>query len=272
VKITSGRQHDGPVFRVGRWVKDRLLLFDLGYFRYALFDAIDRHGGYFVSRLKENANPLVTATWGPAGGGRLEMVGQRLRDVVSRLRREEVDIEVEVTFPRRTYAGVRSGARRRLRVVGVRDAVTARYHLYATNIPVETLSAKQVAAVYTARWQVELLFKEMKSHYRLAEMPSRKRPIVETLLLATVVTLIVSRRLLQAVREKLGREARRVPDGRWAAIFAQAAGKILDVMLLPRPVGEALARWLEPMLVHEAVDPNLSRSLLLNRVECASIP
>ena len=30
VKLTSGRQHDGPVFTVGRWVKDALLLFDLG--------------------------------------------------------------------------------------------------------------------------------------------------------------------------------------------------------------------------------------------------
>ena len=62
VKLTSGRKHDGPVFRVGRWVRDRLLMFDLGYFRYQLFDCIDRNGGYFISRLKENANPEITAT------------------------------------------------------------------------------------------------------------------------------------------------------------------------------------------------------------------
>ena len=30
VQLTSGRQHDGPVFRVGRWVRGRLLMFDLG--------------------------------------------------------------------------------------------------------------------------------------------------------------------------------------------------------------------------------------------------
>ncbi len=47
VKITSERVHDGPVLRAGRWVKGRLLLFDLGYFRYALFAAIHQQGGFF---------------------------------------------------------------------------------------------------------------------------------------------------------------------------------------------------------------------------------
>ena len=31
------------------------------YFKYPLFDRIDRYGGYFVSRLKGNANPLIVA-------------------------------------------------------------------------------------------------------------------------------------------------------------------------------------------------------------------
>lgn len=39
----------------------RLLLFDLGYFRYQLFDAIGRQGGYFLTRLKQNANPEIIA-------------------------------------------------------------------------------------------------------------------------------------------------------------------------------------------------------------------
>src|SRR5215470_5632119 len=59
VKITSARVHDGPVLRAGQWVKGRLLLFDLGYFRYSLFAAIARHGGFFLTRLKDNANPTL---------------------------------------------------------------------------------------------------------------------------------------------------------------------------------------------------------------------
>jgi IS4 transposase len=117
------------VLRVGRWVRDRLLMFDLGYFRYQLFDCIDRNGGYFISRLKENANPEITATLRQWRGRSVSLVGERLRDVVERLQRETLDVEVEVAFRRRAYGGRRSGARRRLRLVGVKNEDTGRYHL-----------------------------------------------------------------------------------------------------------------------------------------------
>jgi IS4 transposase len=267
VKLTSGRQHDSPVFRVGGWVRDRLLLFDLGYFRYQLFDCIDRQGGYFISRLKENANPPITAILRQWRGRSVPLVGERLRDVIDRLQREVLDVEVEVAFRRREYAGSRSGAHRTLRLVGVRDAGTGRYHLYVTNIPRERLTAEEVARVYACRWQIELVFKEMKSHYRLEEVPSRKAHIVEALLYAAVVTLLVSRRLLRAVRQALSRQHRAIPEGRWAAIFAAVSSAILDLVLAPARLARASARWIEAMLLHEAVDPNLSRQLLLTRVE-----
>ena len=267
VKLTSARQHDGPAFRVGRWVRDRLLLFDLGYFRYQLFDCIDRQGGYFISRLKENANPEITATRRQWRGRSVPLVGERLRDVIERLRREVLDVEVEVAFRRRVYAGSCSGARRSLRLVGVRNEETGRYHLYVTNIPPARLSAEQVARVYACRWQVELLFKEMKSSSRLEDLPSRKPHIVEALLYATLVTLVVSRRLLRVVREALRGRQRVVPEGRWAAIFSGVSTLILDLVLAPARLARASARWIEAMLLHEAIDPNLSRQLLVARVE-----
>lgn len=267
VKLTSGRQHDGPVFRVGPWVRHRLLLFDLGYFRYQLFDCIDRNGGYFVSRLKENANPEITAALQAWRGRSVPVRGERLREVAHRLRRQELDCQVEVGFRRRVYGGHRSGKRRSFRLVGIRNAETGGYHFYVTNIPKERLSAQDVAVVYRARWQIELLFQELKSHYRLGDLPSRKRHIVEALLWASMVTLLVSRRLLEAVREKLRSTGRRIPEGRWAAIFSGVAGAILEVVLAPGTVAHFLERWLEVMLLHEAIDPNRSRLLLLDRVE-----
>jgi len=270
IKLTSGRQHDGPVLKVGRWVKDHLLLFDLGYFRYQLFDAIDGHGGYFISRLKENANPLILAVRGAEGDKADWVVGRRLREIIDRLRRDELDADVEVSFRRRCYLGTRSGASRQLRLVAVKNAQTGRYHLYITNIPAERLTARQVALVYGARWQIELLFKEMKSCYGLEEMPSRKRHIVETLLYASVITLLVSRRLLHAVQRKLAVRQRHVPEGRWGAIFATVAATVLDVLLMPARIGEVLERWVERMLLHEAADPNRGRLLLLQRVEAGA--
>ncbi|MBI3447860.1 MAG: IS4 family transposase [Acidobacteria bacterium] len=265
MKMTSGRQHDGPVLQVGRWVKDHLMLFDLGYFRYALFDQIDRFGGYFVSRLKQSANPVVVED--PQEGGRGGLVGRRLLDVLKRVRREELDLIVEVPFRRRAYLGRRSGAKCTLRLVGTRDKATGAWHLYFTNIPAEKLSARQVATVYACRWEIELLFKEMKSEYRLDEVHTSKRHIVEALLYATVLTLLVSRKLMRAVREKLRSTGRMVPQGRWGAVFAEIAADVLKLVLAPVALARVLAVHLEATLLHEALDPNLSRTLLRERVE-----
>lgn len=269
VKMTSGRQHDGPVLKVGRWVKDHLMLFDLGYFRYGLFDQIERFGGYFISRLKQGANPLIVAEQKGGRGGR-SLAGRHLRNVLKGLKRDELDLMVEVPFRRRAYLGRRSGAKRTLRLVGVRDKETREWHLYLTNIPAERLSERQVAAVYACRWEIELLFKEMKSDYRLDEVRTRNRHIVATLLYASVLTLLVSRRLMHAVRDKLRSAGRQIPEARWAAIFAGFATSVLELVLAPAALAREMAVWLEAMLLHEAVDPNLSRPSLRARVEKAA--
>ena len=61
VKVTGERANDHRTLQMGPWVEGRLLLFDLGYFRYPLFDAIDRNGGYFITRLA--ATMPTRASW-----------------------------------------------------------------------------------------------------------------------------------------------------------------------------------------------------------------
>jgi IS4 transposase len=268
VKVTSERVHDGPVLRAGRWVRDRLLLFDLGYYRFQLFSCIDRQGGYFVTRLKDKANPLITAVYRQCRGCKVEVVGQRLQDVLASLRGKVIDMEVELRFSRREYNGVCSPARTRFRLVGVRNPETGDYHLYVTNIPVDKLNAEDVARVYTARWLVEMAFKQLKSHYRLDQMPSSKRHIVEALLYAALITMMASRVLLDYVRSRLRAElADRLPDDRWAAIFAVAAQEILALLVRRAVQAKVLSPFVRAMLFKEAVDPNRRRLRLLARVE-----
>jgi IS4 transposase len=267
MRITSERVADGPVLKVGRWVRDRLLLFDLGYFRYQLFARITENGGYFVSRLKQNANPLIVAENRRHRGRARRLVGQRLRDVLQGLQRQELDVQVEVEFKRRRYMGRSRGARMTLRLVGHYDKATGTHHLYVTNVPPAKLSAADVAAVYAARWQIELLFKELKSHYRIEDMPSRKRTVVEALFLAAVLTLLVSRRLLVLVREWLRRRDRYATEARWAAVFATFAGDLLQVVTAPATLAVALARHVEKALVAEAANPSRTRRGLLADVQ-----
>ena len=110
-------------------------MFDLGYFRYQLFACIGRNGGYFLTRLKGNAEPTIVAVNRVHRGRAIFLVGERLRDVVSRMQRHVLDVEVEVRFPRRSYGGRVHRDTQRLRVVGLLNRETGEYHLYITNVP-----------------------------------------------------------------------------------------------------------------------------------------
>jgi putative transposase len=268
VKITAERVQDGPIFKVGRWVQDRLLLFDLAFFRFQLFACIQAQGGYFISRLKKSADPLIVAVHRRWRGASVELVGKRLSEVLPRLQRDVIDVEIEVAFSRRVYGGIRHKAKERFRLVGVRNAETQEYHLYITNIPPARLKPVEIAQIYAARWVVELFFRELKSIYRADQMPSRKRAVVEALLFSAVITFLASRLLLAELRGRLGAaRARRVPDERWAGVFAVVARDILKIMLRPASEAAILTRDVSGYLLHEAVDPNLTRALLRQRTE-----
>ena len=267
LKVTDQRMHDGPVFRVGPWVRDRLLLFDLGYFRYQLFDCINRNGGYFISRLKRSANPVVVRSNILHRGRAADIEGRRLQDVLGGLDRQVLDVMVRVTFDRRRYAGRTSRGTQVLRLVGVRDAASGEHHLYLTNIGPERLSAEEVAQVYAARWLIELLFKELKNHYRIEDLPSGKREVVEALVYAAILTLVVSRTLLEALRRKLRGMRHRLPEQRWAVVFAAVAQDILMLMVRPPRETKLTERLVTDMALHEAIDPNANRPSLIRTVE-----
>ena len=110
VRLTGERASERKALRIGDWVRDRLLLFDLGYFRYALFATIVDHGGFFLSRLKDGCNPTVVAVH--ASGGR-QWVGCPLQEVLVGLRRPVLDVEVEVSYKKRPYRGRRTTVKRR---------------------------------------------------------------------------------------------------------------------------------------------------------------
>ena len=268
LKLTAERVHDGPVLRAGTWVKDRLLLFDKGYYRFQLFACIHRQGGFFITRLKDKANPMIIGqhlTW---RGASVAVVGQRLQAVLGRLKRDVIDLQVDLRFHKRAYNGKRSGASFPCRLVGIKNPVTGAYWLYVTNIPPSKLDAHDIGMTYSARWLVELFFRELKTSYRLDQMPSSKRHVVEALIYAALLTMIASRVLLEHFRALVAVDLReRLPEERWAGLFAAKAEVLLAILVRPRRDADALERYIVPFLSAEAVDPNAGRHRLLRRVE-----
>lgn len=259
IKITDERTHDGRVRHLGAWVTDALLLFDLGYYNFRAFSSIRRNGGYFITRLKEGANPVLTAVLdGPFSP--VVQPGARLRDVLAKTTLAVIDVQAELSFRRRRYRGVSHGAAEIFRIVAVRHPETGRFHVYVTNLPPEQLGAEEIAATYAGRWAIELIFKELKSTYRLHDLPSKKKHVVEALILTAVLTLIVSRALHDALARRLSQaDARRLRPQRWSRVFLVHADRLLGLILAPRQFSRRWrARWWK-LLRSQALDPNVGR-------------
>jgi len=224
--ITDEKAHDSTEFDTGPWLEGRLALLDLAYFKYRRFALIDENDGYFVSRLKDNANPVITEEFREWRGRAIPLEGKQIQDVAEALHREIIDVEVEVSFQRRGYEETQSWDTKRFRVVGVRDEDADDYHFYITNLPREELLPRDIATLYRCRWEVELLFRELKSRYELDEFDTTKQHVVEILVYAALLTLLVSRELLDLVSEHAADEAV-FPSERWAATFRSHAQLIL---------------------------------------------
>lgn len=263
IRIYPGKTADIKTIRIGSWVKDNILLFDLGFFKYQLFSRIKRNGGYFVSRFKNTANPTIVSVLRTYRGQAIDLAGKKLKEVLPRLRRDVLDVLVEVSFNRRSYKGKSSKAVETYRLVGVFNQETREYHLYLTNISPDQLAAEDVALLYRARWSIELVFKELKRLYKLDVISSGEDDVVEVLVLVAMLTLVVSHRLLNHMRLLVPEKSERFTHLRWAETFYSAAPFLLNRVLDVAEVED------DPFLaicffMCEGVDPNVSRKRLLS--------
>ena len=266
--VTDEKAHDSTEFSTGSWLKDRLVLFDQAYFKYRRFALIDENDGYFVSRLKPNANPEITAELREWRRHAIPLEGEQIQDVVDDLYREYIDVEVEATFQRREYAGTQSYDSKKFRVVGARDENADDYHFYITNLPREEFLPADLATIYRCRWEVELLFRELKTQYELDEFDTSKTYIVEILLYAALLSLLVSRDLLDLVTE-LADDEIVFPPERWAATFRSHAQLILHEL------GEYLGYSPPPLLerlIEDAQKIHHQRPILQETLATATQP
>lgn len=270
IRLTGERKHESSVFTAGPWVRDCLLLFDLGFFKYALLDRIDQHGGCFISRLKSNCNPKIVAVH---QGSENRLVGRKVMQVLTWVRRDVLDVEVEVSFKKRAYKGKRRSLKRRFRVVGIKNKTTKEYHLYITNIAPDVLSSEAIAKIYSVRWLVELVFKQLKSFYHLEKFNTTNTNILHALIYSALITMVVSQtieRVLQKAAAQQDQDAQAqqaiFPLLRLAAVLTAYCGELLKAVLRyagvkQRPLG------LLDLLLKEARDPNRNRPTLPEQLD-----
>jgi len=255
----SGRTADVRILRRPSGLRGKLLIFDLGFYQTLLFGRIDRQGGYFLSRLKKNSRVDVTASH------RVEhecLKGKSLRDELQNVTQRLVDVTTKVSYVDHLL-GKNRKQESEFRVVASLNESTGVWHQYITNAPPEMLAAEHVTAAYAARWEIELLFRELQSDYRLGQFPTKNLEIVHALISATALSLVVSRRLRRFIAEVACLAVEKVPIERWARLFRGVAAELL--VLLIEPGADRLASRLVQMLSTEVRDPNRNRAHLLER-------
>ena len=263
VELMPESVSERDTLKPGPWVKGSILLFDLGFYKHQAFARIAENRGFYLTRLQSPVNPTIVRALLAHRGRAIDLEGKSWKELESRLQREVLDAEVEVAFSRRAYAGRRRGDVLTARLVAVWNEETRKHHTYRTNISPEVLSAEEVAELYGCRWEIELVFKELKSQYALDRVNTTNRSVAEALIWASLLTLVVSRRLHSEIRSRLKEEVRaRYPPGRRGIAFREQSGKILELLMIqlrkkrvyPEPMLE-LAR----ALMARALDPNAGR-------------
>lgn len=180
-----------------------LTLMDMGYLKFERFQAAVKTGAFFITRLKENSNPLIANLHLSHGDSRAPK-GMRLNEALEtgllNPNREPVDIDV--------FLEKEDMKPLRLRVVGVRaPAPHNTSHWYLTNVDGDVLDARDVATTYRLRWSIELFFKQLKSGTGLKAIKATRKGAVMALLYAKMIALCLSRLLELSLEQKHGRHA-----------------------------------------------------------------
>jgi putative transposase len=261
IGIYPERTSELKTLRIGPWIKDRILLIDLGFYKHLLFSKIKQYEGSFVSRLKGNVNPLIIFAYSTCTVNNIDVKGKRLNEILPKLKRGVLDVEVEIPFKRPNYNG-KSKTRmdtERFRLVAVYNIDEEKYHIYLTDISPDVLGPEDIAKLYGARWDVELVIKELKSRYDLDVVNTTKPHIIEAYIWISILTLLISRRIYNIVRKHSPKEKMvRYTQLRWSTIFTENASDQLTLILRYNGF-ERTFETVMNVYQSQALDPHVNR-------------
>lgn len=169
VTVTEGKTHDVTVGRTVNFPKGSIVAVDKGYNDYAWYKQLTDKGIFFVTRLKTNA--------------KFRVVSRR-----AVLKNKGLTCDQTIVF-----TGLQTAKKCpvQLRRIGYRDAETGKHYIFLTNH--FNLSAKTIADVYKARWQVELFFKWIKQNLKIKSfVGTSKNAVMTQIWIALCVYLLLA--------------------------------------------------------------------------------
>lgn len=173
ILVTDGKGADITVIRdidLSKYPKGTIFVFDRGYTDYDFFQKIKKAGHYFVIRLKKGAQivHLLGHDRQPVGKGVLK------------------DENIAFTLPEATQSYPDD-----LRLVTYHDDEHDQTYQFLTNM--FDFKALTIAAIYKARWQIELFFKWIKQHLKIKTfLGTSKNAVLSQIWVAMIYYLLLA--------------------------------------------------------------------------------
>lgn len=192
-ELCAGTKNDPLLFPpLHLFRKGTLWLFDLGFLAFHRLRELLDAGHLFICRTKVVSNPIIVhVRKGPLWARKAvrDHQGLRLRSVLPAGKRigRQWDLDVLITSHK---AGCTIPIAVRVVILPGRDGVQRSYF---TNLPPETWSPLAIREGYRLRWQIELVFKELKQHLNLGSVPTKDPFAAQVFVWASLIALAVSR-------------------------------------------------------------------------------
>lgn len=169
VSITEGSVHEVNIGNLRNFPKGSMITMDKGYNDYGWYKQLTDNGIFFVTRLKTNA--------------KFRVVERR-----SVLKTKGITCDQTIEF---TGVQIAKKCSTRLRRIGYENATTGKKYIFLTNN--FKLSAKTIADIYKARWQVELFFKWIKQNLKIKSfIGTSKNAVLTQIWIAMCVYLLLT--------------------------------------------------------------------------------
>lgn len=224
--------------------KGELLITDLGYFSKTFFRDLSAKGSYYLSRIKKNSVIYLEES------GQLKKV-----ELTDLLKGNVVDREiflgisykkqlkcrlVAIPLPEKIVNERRRKAKKKAKSQGKqlskKESELLAWNIIITNTTKEQISSEAVCDLYRARWQIELVFKSLKSYLNLDKVGNCGKRQLECLiygrLIASIALFTLYNFLYLPSKEYFGKNLSIL---RFAKIFATHANKVIESLQLTIP-------------------------------------
>jgi Transposase DDE domain len=193
VTITGDAECERHHMPMPEELRAALFLADRGYDATDFMLDVTRKGGSFIIRIRKCHDPVVTKIY--RQGKRYRKLEGRALSTVLRYAQKGKMLDMDVTW----------SEEKSFRLVVRWNREKREWVRLMTNLNRSDFTPPDVFNTYRLRWQIELLFKELKSYANLHAFSTIKPNIAEGLIWASLCVAILKRRLAHACQHATGR-------------------------------------------------------------------